>query len=44
MTLAEVDERIPKYKHKGLLVDTNLLLLYLIGELEPRLISRFKRT
>ena len=44
MTLAEVDERIPKYKRKGLLIDTNLLLLYLVGELEPRLIARFKRT
>ena len=44
MTLAEIDARIPKYKHRGLLVDANLLLLYLIGELDPRLIARFKRT
>lgn len=44
MTLAEIDKRIPQYRNKGLLVDTNLLLLYLIGELDPELIPRFKRT
>ena len=44
MTLAQIDERIPKYSHKGLLVDTNLLLLYLVGELSSKLIPRFKRT
>lgn len=44
MTLAEIDARIPRYKEKGLLVDTNLLLLYLVGEVEPRLVPAFKRT
>lgn len=31
------------YRSKGLLVDTNLLLLYLAGSYEQRLIGRFKR-
>lgn len=44
MTLAEIDERIPKFKNKGLLVDANLLLVYLLGELDPREIPKFKRT
>ncbi len=44
MTLAEIDGRIPRYREKGLLVDANLLLLYLIGELEMTLVPRFKRT
>lgn len=32
-----------KYRLKGLLVDTNLLLLYLAGSYDKRLIGRFKR-
>ena len=44
MTLAEVDSRFAKYRNKGLLIDTNLLLLYLIGEIDPRLIPAFNRT
>ena len=44
MTLPEVDPRFGTYKNKGLLIDTNLLLLYLIGELDPRLIPTFNRT
>src|SRR5438094_4633228 len=32
------------YKAKGLLIDTNLLLLYLIGMYDPDRIPRFKRT
>ena len=32
------------YKAKGLLIDTNLLLLYFIGTYDPDRIPRFKRT
>jgi hypothetical protein len=35
---------IASYKTKGLLVDTNLLLLYLVGAFDPERIPRFKRT
>ena len=37
MTLAEIAERIPKYKPKGPLIDTNLLLLHLENLPEARL-------
>lgn len=33
-----------KYKHSGVLVDTNLLLLFIVGSLDPELISRHSRT
>ncbi len=35
---------IGRYKAKGLLIDTNLLLLYFIGTYDPDRIPRFKRT
>ncbi len=35
---------ISKYKNKGILVDTNLLLLLFIGSFDPCLITKFKRT
>jgi rRNA-processing protein FCF1 len=35
---------IQKYRKKGLLVDTNLLLLFLVGNLNPQLIASSKRT
>lgn len=44
MTLAYHEALAAKYKSLGILVDTNLLLLYLIGRFNPRLISQFKRT
>ena len=44
MTVAELDPRFPKYRNRGLLLDANLLLLYLVGELEVGLVPRFKRT
>lgn len=37
-------EMMAPYKYKGLLLDTNLLLLYLVGQLEPERILNFKRT
>lgn len=35
---------IQKYKQKGLLVDTNIILLYLVGSYDPSMIREFKRT
>ncbi len=33
-----------KYRKKGILVDTNLLLLYIVGSVNTKLIKDFKRT
>lgn len=33
-----------KYKNKGLLIDTNLLLVYFVGSYDRNLIGNFKRT
>jgi len=33
-----------KYKDKGAIIDSNLLLLYFVGKYETRLISKYKRT
>jgi rRNA-processing protein FCF1 len=38
------DDLINKYRGRGILVDSNLLLLLLIGSHDLSLISRFKRT
>ena len=35
---------IQKYKKKGLLIDTNIVLLYLVGSVDIFLIRNFKRT
>jgi hypothetical protein len=35
---------IQKYRQKGLLIDTNLLLLYIVGSFDILLIRDFKRT
>jgi hypothetical protein len=35
---------IRKYKSSGILIDTNLLLLFFIGSFNPKLITEFKRT
>jgi rRNA-processing protein FCF1 len=35
---------LTRYKNKGLLIDTNLLLLYFIGMHDPQRIPKFKRT
>lgn len=37
-------ELIAKYRSDGVLLDTNLLLLLLVGAVDPRLVPRFKRT
>lgn len=33
-----------RYRSKGILVDSNLLLLYFVGSHDPTMIQRFKRT
>ncbi|MDQ3181131.1 MAG: hypothetical protein M3Q33_11490 [Acidobacteriota bacterium] len=35
---------IQKYKFKGILIDTNILLLYIVGTVNTDLIRNFKRT
>jgi hypothetical protein len=35
---------LTKYKNKGILIDTNLLLLYFVGIYDPQRIPNFKRT
>ncbi len=39
-----VEQLISRYRHKGILVDTNILLLYFVGLFDPSQISNFKRT
>lgn len=39
-----IRELVARYRNKGLLVDTNLLLLYFIGAYDPERIPKFKRT
>lgn len=42
--MSRFDDLIEQYRHKGLLLDTNLLLLLLIGTLQPTEITQFSRT
>ena len=42
--MLDVRELIRKHRGGGLIVDTNLLLLYLVGKTNPSRISKFKRT
>jgi rRNA-processing protein FCF1 len=35
---------IEKYSHNGILLDTNILLLYYVGQYNPDLIEKYKRT
>ena len=35
---------IRKYRNVGVLLDTNILLLYFVGAVDPRMITSFKRT
>lgn len=38
------DELIIKYKSKGVIIDTNVLLMYFIGSYNKKIIEEFKRT
>jgi rRNA-processing protein FCF1 len=39
-----LDELLLRYQSKGVLIDTNLLLLYCVGRYDKKLIRQFKRT
>ena len=39
-----IESLIPKYANKGLLIDTNILLLYLVGAYNPGLLARASGT
>lgn len=39
-----VRDLLSRYRNKGILIDTNLLLLYFIGQFNPSQIPKFKRT
>lgn len=39
-----VNQLVQKYRKKGLLIDTNLLLLYFVGVFDEDVIADFKRT
>lgn len=39
-----IADLIRKYRGKGILLDTNILLLYLVGSIDPQNVSSFKRT
>ena len=38
-----VEQLILKYRARGLIIDTNLLLLYVVGQFDPQQITTFKR-
>ncbi|MGI9104680.1 MAG: PIN domain-containing protein [Pyrinomonadaceae bacterium] len=42
--MQQLDHLLTRYKSKGVLIDTNLLLLYFVGMYDPQRIPRFKRT
>lgn len=39
-----IADLIRKYRDNGILLDTNVLLLYLVGSIDPQNVGRFKRT
>ncbi len=42
--MEDVAGLLSRYRSRGLLIDTNLLLLYFVGAYDPDRISKFKRT
>jgi rRNA-processing protein FCF1 len=42
--MKQPEQLVAQYKNKGVLIDTNLLLLLVVGAYDPERISRFKRT
>jgi rRNA-processing protein FCF1 len=42
--MLETSKLVASYRTKGILVDTNLMLLYGIGSLDPKHVTSFKRT
>ncbi len=43
MSRDSIDDLVERYKGRGALVDSNLLLMYCIGEYDVRAMQRFKR-
>jgi len=44
MNKEEIKKLFERYRTKGILIDTNILLLYLIGLFNVKMIEQFKRT
>ena len=42
--MQQLDYLLTRYKSRGVLIDTNLLLLYFVGIYDPQRIPKFKRT
>lgn len=42
--LAQIEDLLSRYRPKGVLIDTNILLLYFLGAIDPARITRFRRT
>ena len=42
--MTEVADLLSKYYAKGIVIDTNILLLYLVGSVNHQRITKFKRT
>jgi hypothetical protein len=42
--MTEIQALFAKYRNKGILIDTNIFLLYLVGSVNRERISKFKRT
>lgn len=42
--IREIDSLWARYRQKGILVDTNILLLWFVGAVNRDRISQFKRT
>jgi hypothetical protein len=42
--MSDIDTLVAKHRRNGVLVDANLLVLWLVGRVNPRRICQFKRT
>lgn len=42
--ISEINSLLARYRQKGILIDTNILLLYFVGAINRERISQFKRT
>lgn len=42
--MSEITDQFQRYRQAGIMVDTNILLLFFIGAFDQNLIPRFKRT
>jgi len=44
MDAPAIEELWERYRSKGLLIDSNLLLVYFVALFDPELVGRFERT